>query len=131
MQHVSWTRLMMLGLVFATAVGLPGCAATPSAFAQRADEAGETLAAAAATLDYARHGKLTAAYARASYVGYREQLRGLPGELSTLDGAPDQALVAQLVALFNAAQPALRDPCLSDDCDGRAQLVALQQASQG
>src|SRR5690349_24982844 len=68
--------LLALALALALIVGA-GCALAQSAFARTAGNAGAAFAAAAVTLRFAHEGKLTAAYARASFVNYRAELDGL------------------------------------------------------
>jgi hypothetical protein len=106
-----------------------GCALAQSAFARTAGNAGAAFAAAAVTLRFAHEGKLTAAYARASFVNYRAELDGLDARLPTQDGAPDARTLRRLLDL---ARPALRvvdAPCLDTRCAWQAQVAAMRRAS--
>lgn len=109
---------------------LTGCAWTESGFARTAGEAGSTLAAAATTLRDVREGRLSTAYARSSFAGYQQQLRGLEQQLPTQDGAPSQQAVQRLLALYRPAAQAIAHPCLEGECDWRGQVAALDRASQ-
>lgn len=110
-------------------LALAGCTLTQSAFARKAGNAGAAFAAAATTLDYAHHGRLTAAYAAASFVAYQSELSGLDRQLSSAVGAPDARDMRRLIALYDRAMPAVDRPCLRPSCGWQAQLAALRQAS--
>lgn len=122
------TGLALLALL-ALILAATGCTMTQTPFERAAGDAGSAFAASATTLAYAHDGKLTKAYARASFVIYRAQLKGLDRSLPALDGAPDPSTVRHLIELAQAAHPAVDDPCLDDGCDWRAQVEALQRAS--
>ena len=107
---------------------LTGCTLTQSAFAQTADTAGSAFAAAATTLAYAHHKKITSAYAVASFVSFQDEVQGMAGQLPSLQGAPSARTVRQLLALYAPAERAVTHPCLDPSCDWRAQVRALQRA---
>lgn len=124
-------RWAMGGLVVSCLLAGMGCSMlTQSPFARTASDTGATFAAAATTLRYAHEGKLTRAYACASFVNYRSQIGGLDQQLPAQAGAPDAQTVRRLLDLAGPAQQALEQPCLADDCDWRAQVAALQRASE-
>lgn len=116
-------------VIVALLVGLTGCRFTKSAFANEADKAGSQFAAAAATLDYLHDGKLTRAYAKASFVSYEQNLQGLAERLSAASGAPEEAELQSLLQAVRPAEAAVSDPCLDPTCDWASQLAALGQAS--
>jgi hypothetical protein len=124
--------LLVLALALALIVGA-GCALAQSAFARTAGNAGAAFAAAAVTLRFAHEGKLTAAYARASFVNYRAELDGLDAQLPTQDGAPDARTLRRLLDLARPALRAVDAPCLDTrvdaGCDWRGQVAAMQRAS--
>jgi hypothetical protein len=105
------------------------CSWAPSDFAKKASDAASTLAAAETTIRLRHEGKLTLAYARGSFVNYRDALEGVDEELLSLPGAPGEEEVAQLTALFRAAKPALEEPCLDNTCDWQSQEQALKRAA--
>jgi hypothetical protein len=78
-------------VVLAALLRLTGCSMTPSHFAQIADTVGSAFAAAATTLDYAHHKKITPAYAAASFVRFQDEVQGVAGQLPSLQGASRQA----------------------------------------
>jgi len=103
---------------------------TKSAFATRADEAGGEFAAAAFTLQAAHEGKLTSAYANATFVNYASFVRNLDQDLTKASGAPDAATLSQLVVLSRQAQEAVTQPCLADSCNWQQQVVVLRETSK-
>jgi hypothetical protein len=113
----------------ALALLVAACSWAPSDFAKKASDAASTLAAAETTIRLRHEGRLTLAYARGSFVNYRDALEGLDEELPTLPGALGDDQVAQLTALFRAAQPALEEPCLDNSCDWQPQEQALKRAA--
>lgn len=110
-------------------IGLAGCSATQSDFARTAGNAGSALAAAAATLSDAHQGAITMAYAASSFVNFRSELEGVAGQLAASSGGPGRRATAHFVALIERAWPAIAHPCLEDSCDWRAQVTAIQSAS--
>jgi hypothetical protein len=104
---------------------------TKSPFARTASDVGGVLAAAATTLDDTYNGKLTFAYASASFVDYRGKIQGIGDKLADLGGAPPDAEITHLQELLSAAQPALDSPCDEIGCDWQGQIDALQRASDG
>jgi len=124
------------GAAFLLALALiagAGCALAQSGFARAAGNAGAAFAAAAVTLRFAHEGKLTAAYARASFVNYRAELDGLDTRLPTQDGAPDARTLRLLLDLSGPALRAVDAPCVDAgvdaSCDWQAQVAAMQRAS--
>jgi hypothetical protein len=107
---------------------LTGCAMTQSAFAQTADTVGSAFAAAATTLAYAHHKKITRAYAAASFVSFQDEVQGVAGQLPSLEGAPSARTVRYLLALYEPAERAVLHPCLDPSCAWRTQVRALQRA---
>jgi hypothetical protein len=114
---------LSIDLVFA------GCAATQSAFARQASSAAGGFGAAALTLADAHQGRLTFAYARASFVNHQSQLSGLDAQVPDLQAAPDQATISHVLALYAPAMRVIEQPCLDTRCDWRAQVGAIERAS--
>jgi hypothetical protein len=111
-------------------VALGGCAiGTRSRFAQTAGDAASSLSVAATTLELVHRDRLTKEYAQGTFAGLEETLAGVADELSTLEGRPSQPEVDRLLSLFERAQPAVKDPCLEDDCAWQDQHDVLQEAS--
>src|SRR5947209_14694496 len=106
-----------------------GCQFTQAAFPRTASNAGSAFAAAATTLAYAHAGKVTYAYAAASFVNYQSELDGLDQMLPAQKGAPDKHTVQHLLALYKVAIQAVDAPCLSNSCDWRTQVDALNRTS--
>jgi hypothetical protein len=123
--HPRWAASAALSLAFVVAA----CSWASSDFVKKASDAASTLAAAETTIRLRHEDKLTLAYARGSFVNYRDALEGLDEELPSLPGAPSEAEVAQLTALFRAAKPALEEPCLDNSCDWQSQEEALGRAA--
>ena len=94
-----------------------GCQLTQSAFSRTVGNAGAVFSAASTTLSYAHEGKITSAYAQASFVNYQSELDGL-----------DQQLPSQ--HLYRPAMQAVIQPCLEESCHWQAQVAALNRASQ-
>jgi hypothetical protein len=107
-----------------------GCQFTQAVFPRMASSAGSAFAAAATTLDYAHAGKLTYAYAAASFVNYQSELDGLDQTLPFQSGAPDKRTVQRLIDLYKVAIKAVDSPCLSNSCDWRSQVDALNRTSK-
>ena len=118
------TGALLIVLVITT-----GCSFTQTPFARTADDVAATLAAAAASIEYDHQGKLTDAYARGSFVGFREALGGVETSLPALGGAPDEATVRRLIERLRAVRPILSSPCLDNRCDWDGQVQALRGAS--
>lgn len=116
-------------LLAACALFLTGCAAGQSGFQQAAASAGAELAAAATTVQYAHTGRLPVTFASASFVNYRSALQDTEQQLRTADGAPTGRRLDRLLGLYRPAWEAVQRPCLEGGCDWRAQVRALQQAS--
>jgi len=87
-----------------------GCQLTQSAFSRTVGNAGAVFSAASTTLSYAHEGKITSAYAQASFVNYQSELDGLdqqlpsqahhrthPGAASAVSTSADPARVARLL----------------------------------
>jgi chitinase len=115
-------------LLLAVLLTLSGCTMTQSEFAQTAGPVGSAFAAAATTLAYAHHKKITPAYAAASFVSFQDEVQGVAEQLPSLEGAPSARAVRQLLALYEPAERAVMHPCLDPSCDWRAQVRALQRA---
>ncbi len=107
-----------------------GCQFTQAAFPRTASNAGSAFAAAATTLAYAHAGKVTYAYAAASFVNYQSELDGLDQTLPSQRGAPDKHTVQRLLNLYKVAIKAVDSPCLSNSCDWRSQVDALNRTSK-
>jgi hypothetical protein len=122
------TGLMAL-LIFLLCL-LSGCQFYQSAFANTAGNTGSAFAAAKITIIYVHEGKITPAYARSVFVTYQSELSGLDQSLPTLNGAPDQHQMQQLLALYKQAMQVVQQPCLDNGCDWRHQVVTLHKASQ-
>lgn len=119
-----------VGVFVICAVMLAGCVNQPSPFAKAAGNASSELAAAATTLTYLHHGKLTRRYAQSSFQAYQHTLKGMETKLPTLSGAPDERQIHQLLSLYQPAAQAVMNPCLSATCDWQQQVKQLHQASQ-
>jgi L-aminopeptidase/D-esterase-like protein len=107
-----------------------GCQFTQAAFPRMASNAGSAFAAAATALAYAHEGKVTYAYAAASFVNYQSELDGLDQALPSQSGAPDKRTVQHLIDLYKVAIKAVDSPCLSNSCDWRTQVDALNRTSK-
>ena len=107
-----------------------GCQFTQAAFPRMASNAGSAFAAAATTLAYAHEGKVTYAYAAASFVNYQSELDGLDQTLPFQNGTPDKRTIQHLLNLYKVAIKAVDSPCLSNSCDWRIQVDALNRTSQ-
>ena len=126
-----WRRASFAGsgaVLLAVLLTLTGCTMTQSDFAQTADTVGSAFAAAATTLAYAHHKKITPAYAAASLVSFQDEVQGVAGQLPSLQGAPSARTVRHLLALYEPAERAVMHPCLDPSCGWRAQVRALQRA---
>ncbi|MBV9258181.1 MAG: hypothetical protein JO215_09200 [Ktedonobacteraceae bacterium] len=106
------------------------CQLTQSAFARTTNNAGAAFAAASQTLNYAHHGKVTAAYARSAFAAYQNELSGLDQQLPLQAGAPDAASVHQLLSVYAQAMQVVNQPCLDTSCAWRPQIATLNRASE-
>jgi hypothetical protein len=128
-----WMTHRLVALVAPLALGvisLTGCQLTQSAFAQSASKAGASFAAAEETLRYAHDGRITTAYAAASFVNYRSELEGLDTQLPSSQGAPNHAQITRLLSLYTRAMAVVEHPCLEGGCDWQGQVDALEAASR-
>lgn len=119
----------VLGLAL-TAVLFAGCQLTQSVFARTASNAGSAFAAAEEMLRDAHKGRVTVAYASSSFVNFRSELEGLDSQLPSQSGAPGASQVKHLLALYRPAMAAVEHPCLTDSCDWKGQIAALDAASK-
>jgi hypothetical protein len=111
-------------------VVLSACTAmTQTPFQRMAGDAGGVLAASAETLTALNEGRLTDAYARASFVLYREALSGLATELPQQDGAPSESVTRELASRLADAERLVAAPCLTGSCDRMAQATTLREVS--
>ena len=109
---------------------LTGCQLTPSALSKTTGNAGSAFAAAATTLAYAHEGNITYAYARSSFENYQSELSGLDQQLSAQSSPDTKNTIQHLLALYRPAMQAVNQPCLEASCNWRAQVNALNAASQ-
>lgn len=123
MWRKSGTCIVLLLMFLVTA-----CSITESPFARTAGNIGSAFAAAATTLNYAHEGKITDRYAASSFMQFQSELDGTAQAL-TSPGGVDAHTLHQLLALYAPAMRIVDDPCLSNSCDWRAQLAALNRAS--
>lgn len=124
---------LIMFCVAALALGgmsLSGCQLTQSDFAHTAGAIGSDFAAAQATLIALHTGRVTTAYAVSSFVNYRAELQGQDQWLGAAQGAPDHAQVARLLERYARGMDIVKQPCLSEACDWRGQVVALDAASR-
>lgn len=105
------------------------CQLTQSSFARIAGNAGAEFSAAANTLAYVHQGKLTPLYASSSFAGYQSKLSGIDQQLAAQQGVPDARTLHNLLIVYKPAMQAVNMPCLSNGCDWREQVDALQHAS--
>ena len=107
-----------------------GCQFTQAAFPRMVSNAGSAFAAASTTLAYAHQGKVTYAYAAASFVNYQSELDGLDQTLPSQSGAPDKRTVQHLIDLYKVAIKVVDSPCLNNSCNWQTQVDALNRASK-
>src|SRR2546427_8606702 len=107
-----------------------GCQLTQSAFSRTVGNAGAVFSAASTTLSYAHEGKITSAYAQASFVNYQSELDGLDQQLPSQQGAPDKRTVQHLLDLYRPAIQAVIQSCLEESCHWQAQGAAFKPANQ-
>ena len=108
---------------------MTGCTVTQSTFARTTNNAGSAFAAAATTLTYAHEGKISYAYAAASFVNFQSELNGIDQTLTTQNSA-SVTTVKHLLALYTPAIQVVDAPCLANTCDWRGQVNRLNRASQ-
>ena len=127
------SRLSSALFVAALSVALlASCSSEPiteDAFTRSATEGASLVSAASVTLSGV-HGTepiLTVDYGRGAFINYHELLVPIAESLPTLDGAPDQATVDQLVELLNQSIDALAAPCLLPDCDWESQVATFDE----
>ena len=120
------------GLLAAACLVLVGCSGlTRTPFQRAATEAAGTLAAAAETLTAVQEGRLTEAYARASFVSFAEAVRGVGEQLQSEDGAPWTGTTEHLGRELQEVERLLQAPCLEGrGCDASAQIRQLKAVSQ-
>ena len=122
---------LLLGCAF-LAASMVGCSSvTQTPFARTAADAASLLSAASHTLQFAHNVPpwVTVEYGEASFINYHELIAPIPDELPSLQGAPDQAAVEELVGLLDDVIPDLENPCLADDCDWQGQIARLDAAT--
>jgi hypothetical protein len=127
----SAARPRTLGLLAALILVLAACSPTSYAetpFVRQASDAASLLSAAATTIEYLHDDKLDTRYASPSLQIYRDMLKKIAPTLAGQRGAPDDATLQPVLDKLDAAQQALDEPCLADDCDWQAQLDTLRQA---
>ena len=107
-----------------------GCQFTQAAFPRMVSNAGSAFAAAATTLAYAHQGKVTYAYAAASFVNYQSELDGLDQALPSQNGAPDKRTVQHLLNVYKVAIKVVDSPCLNNSCNWQTQVNTLNRASK-
>jgi len=107
-----------------------GCQIAQPAFINQAGNAGAALAAASTTLSYAHTGKITFAYARASFVNYQSELADLDQTLPQQQGPPDKQTLQHLLSLYHPAMQVMNQPCLDTMCNWRTQVATLNRASK-
>ncbi len=125
MRRTRCLALLLCGLLCM----LTGCQIAQSSFARTVSNAGAAFAAAETTLTYAHTGKLTMAYAKASFESYQSELSGIDQQLPSQKGSPDTHTVQHLLDLYKTAMQAVNQPCLDATCNWHAQVTALHQAS--
>jgi hypothetical protein len=125
MRHYILLTFLLVTLLFFTA----GCQLAQSSFARIAGNAGAEFSAAANTLNYVHQGKLTTIYASSSFADYQSKLSGIDQQLASQQGVPNSHTLHDLLTVYKPAMQAVNAPCLSNTCDWRGQLGALQHAS--
>jgi hypothetical protein len=120
------------GLLAAACLLLVACAGmTRTPFQRTASEAAGTLAAAAETLTAVQEGRLTEAYARASFVSFAEAVQGVGEQLPSEDGAPGTGTTEHLGRELQEVERLLQAPCLEGPgCDASAQIRHLKAVSE-
>ena len=119
-------RFAVIAVLLLTATG---CQIKKSAFANQAGEVRAEFAAAATTLQYLHDGKVTTAFAKATFINYATAVQGADQKLASASGAPDGATMTHLLQLYATANDAIASPCLDSTCNWRQQVDALHQAS--
>jgi hypothetical protein len=120
------------GLLAAACLVIVGCSVmTHTPFQRTAREAAGTLAAAAETLTAVQEGRLTEAYARASFVSFAEAVRGVGEQLPSEEGAPRTGTTEHLGRELQEVERLLQAPCLENPgCDASAQIRQLKAVSE-
>src|SRR5690349_15655839 len=99
MKLIANWKLWQKGLALLLMAGfLTGCQLTQSGFERATQKDSAVFAAAATTLDYFHHQKLSRAYTQTSFAGFESQLEGMEQELVTQDGAPSPDKLKELLA---------------------------------
>lgn len=124
-------RLGLCAVVVAVACACSG-AITDTPFHRAAGDATSLVSAGAETLRavHAEPARFTVEYGQGATFNYHELLTSIPDELPKLEGAPDEATTANLVALLQTAVADLGNPCLLPDCDWQSQVNDLDAAKQ-
>ena len=122
-----------LGATLALSLWLAGCSGEPiteTPFVRTATEAASLLSAGSYTLQYVHSepARFTVEYGAASMFNYAELVQPIPDELPTLEGAPDDASVQNLVSLVSAALADMQQPCLVGECGWQAQVDRIEAA---
>lgn len=121
--------VLVSALLCALALLVTGCDVVPTGFRTDATTSGEAFAAAALTLQDEHTGKLTSAYAAASFVSYQSELNGLARKLPGDPNRPPSSQVRAFLAVMTPALQAVAQPCLAATCDWQAQVRSMQRAS--
>lgn len=109
---------------------LVSCQFSTSPFARATQNAGAIFAAARATLNSVHTGKMTRAYATASFAGYLDALQGTRQRLLSTQNGPERSERAHLLALYQAALPIIISPCLHAACNWQGQMATLKEAEE-
>lgn len=125
-----WKKLVVCVGCIALLLATTGCQIKQPSFSITAGNVGSAFAASEATLLYAHEGKITYTYAASSFVNFQSELSGADQTLAASQGAPGASTMRQLLSLYREAMPAVNTPCLSDSCNWRIQLFALDRASK-
>ena len=124
-----------LARVVCLALSVAACGAGPqrwtdTPFERAAADAASTFSAAAEILERAHARSVTETYLRGSLQVFAEQLDGLDAQLSSLEGRPDRAVIADLIATYGRAKATIDEPCIGSDCGWHEQVGALRAAAQ-
>jgi hypothetical protein len=104
-------------------------AMTQTPFQRMAGDAAGILAASAETLTALDQNRLTDAYARASFVLYRQALSGLAAKLPEQDGAPSESVARDIASMLVEAERLMATPCVTGSCDRLTQATTLREMS--
>lgn len=121
--------LLFASLLIVCLCSTTSCQLAQSSFARIAGNAGAEFSAAANTLNYVHQGKLTPLYASSSFAVYQSKLSGIDQQLASQQGVPDAHTLHTLLTAYKPAMQAVNMPCLSNTCNWRGQVDALQHAS--